>query len=49
LELPEEAVEIFEVLLEFMQRHSVSDILSVKENSEESAQQCIDFLEYAEK
>jgi hypothetical protein len=49
LELPEDSVEILEVLLELMQRHSVSDILWVKENGEEAAQRCIDFLEYAEK
>jgi hypothetical protein len=49
LDLPEDRVNDFEVLLEYMLRGQVSGCFEVQETGGAAVQRCIDFLEYADK
>jgi len=51
LKLPEDKVDDFEVLLEYMLRGQISEVFEVKKNQSASVavQRCVNFLEYADK
>jgi hypothetical protein len=49
LQLPEDRVDDFEILLEYMLRGQLSGSLVVKETGGEIIKRCINFLEYADK
>ncbi|ESZ97810.1 hypothetical protein SBOR_1819 [Sclerotinia borealis F-4128] len=48
MELPEDTVEDFEVLIEYIFHHSVGDQLSVSKCGQNTAERCISFLKYAD-
>ncbi|KAF7889015.1 hypothetical protein EAF00_009315 [Botryotinia globosa] len=48
MELPEDTVEDFEVLVEYVFHHGVGDKLSISENGRHAAKLCISFLKYAD-
>ncbi|KAF5871314.1 uncharacterized protein Bfra_007830 [Botrytis fragariae] len=48
IELPEDTVEDFEVLVEYIFHHSVGDKLSISKNGRNAAERCISFLKYAD-
>lgn len=49
LDLPEDKVDDFEVLLEFMLRGTLAGSLQVQETGGQAIRRCIEFLEYADK
>src|ERR1039457_3672960 len=49
MELPEDDVEDFDVLEEFVVKGHASEILSCEEAGEDAAKKCIHFLKYADK
>ncbi|TGO45509.1 hypothetical protein BCON_0386g00010 [Botryotinia convoluta] len=49
MELPEDTVEDFEVLVEYIFHHGVGDKLSISKHGRHAAEHCISFLKYADK
>ncbi|TGO87130.1 hypothetical protein BPOR_0248g00040 [Botrytis porri] len=49
MELPEDTVEDFEVLVEYVFHHGVGDKLSISKHGQHAAEHCISFLKYADK
>lgn len=49
MELPEDNVEDFEVLVEYIFHHSAGDRLSVSNSGRDTIECCLSFLEYADK
>lgn len=49
MELPEDSLEDFEVLVEYIFHHGVGDKLSITNYGENTAERCISFLKYADK
>ncbi|CCD47949.1 hypothetical protein ACHAPC_008006 [Botrytis cinerea] len=48
MELPEDDVENFEILVDYIFHHSVVDKLSISKNGPHVAERCISFLKYAD-
>lgn len=48
MQLPEDTVEDFEVLVEYAFHHGVGNKLSISENGRHAAKRCISFLKYAD-
>ncbi|KAF7932397.1 hypothetical protein EAE99_003637 [Botrytis elliptica] len=49
MELPEDTVKDFEVLVEYVFHHGVGDKLSILKHGRHAAEHCISFLKYADK